>query len=132
MPALHRDAAMGERLPPFLSYSLPFSLLSGHGRQAEWPSLRSHARARGHAGEPPAMAGRRPCTRTARVDGGPDQWVPPGSLPVPYPFLPPPLWVIDRWTPPVNATRAPHCNLCSGEDEGNTEDFQEFQDFEEF
>jgi hypothetical protein len=26
----------------------------------------------------------------------------------------------------------PHCNPCSGEDEGHAEDFQEFQDFEEF
>jgi hypothetical protein len=26
----------------------------------------------------------------------------------------------------------PHSNLCSGEDEGNMEDFQEFQDFDEF
>jgi hypothetical protein len=25
-----------------------------------------------------------------------------------------------------------HCNQCSGEDEGNVEDFQEFQDFDEF
>jgi hypothetical protein len=26
----------------------------------------------------------------------------------------------------------PYCNHCSGEDEGNVEDFQEFQNFEEF
>jgi hypothetical protein len=26
----------------------------------------------------------------------------------------------------------PYCNHCSGEDEGNAEDFQEFHDFEEF
>jgi hypothetical protein len=26
----------------------------------------------------------------------------------------------------------PYCNHCSGEDEGNAEDFQEFQDFGEF
>jgi hypothetical protein len=75
--------------PPSSPTPSPFSLLSGHGRQVEWSSLRSRTRARGHAGEPPAMAGRRPCTRMARVDGGPDQWVPPGSLPAPYPFLPP-------------------------------------------
>jgi hypothetical protein len=25
-----------------------------------------------------------------------------------------------------------HCNQCLGEDEGNMEDFQEFQDFDEF
>jgi hypothetical protein len=41
---------------------------------------------------------------------------------------------VDVYSPLLKhqAPGCPYCNHCSGEDEGNVEDFKEFQDFEEF